>query len=73
MVEFKIQLEERIVESIGGKKIEDDLQLFSQRIILEDAAQNILQDLQENDLENNTEWQLARSIAWKQQQHKYIA
>lgn len=35
------------------------------------AAQEILQDLKEIDLENDPQWQSARKSAWEQEKDKY--
>lgn len=73
MVEFKIELEEHLVQIFGYEKIEKSLQGFSQRILLKMAAQDILEELPEIDLENDEEWKLARELAWAQEKHKYAA
>lgn len=69
MVEFKVQIEESLVETLGRKRIEDHLQ----RIILSIAAEDILADLKGNDLENDVEWKLARELAWGQQKKLYVS
>lgn len=73
MVEFKIELEERMVQLFGYEEIEKSLQDFSQRILLKMAAQDILEELPELDLENDEEWKVARELAWAQEKHKYAA
>lgn len=73
MVEFKIELEERLVQLFGYEEIEKSLQDFSQRILLKMAAQDILEELPEIDLENDEEWKVARELAWAQEKHKYAA
>lgn len=73
MVEFKIQLEESFVQTLGHKEIESQLQDLVQKAVLRLAAQDILQDLQGIDLENDKEWQLARNLAWQQEKHKYFS
>ena len=73
MVEFKIQLEESFVQTLGQKEIETQLQDLVQKAVLRLAAQDILKDLQGIDLENDKEWQLARNLAWQQEKHKYFA
>ena len=37
------------------------------------AAQEILQDLEEIDLENDPQWQSARKSVWEQEKEKYVA
>lgn len=72
MVEFKVQLEESIVQTWGYQAIEHQLQDLAQKAVLKLAAQDILEDLPSIDLENDKEWQLARDLAWQQEKHKYI-
>ncbi len=71
MVEFKIQLEESIVQTFGCKEVEQYLQDFVKKMLLRAAAQDILEELESIDLQNNKEWQTARHLAWQQEKHKY--
>jgi hypothetical protein len=71
MIEFKIQLEESFVQTLGYKEIEDQLQVLARKAVLKLAAQDILEDLQHIDLENDHEWQLSRNLAWQQEKHRY--
>ena len=73
MVEFKVQVEESFVQSVGYNKIDKQLQRFMLKIILKIAAQDILDDLKSFDLENDVEWKLSRNLAWEQEKHKYVA
>lgn len=73
MVEFKIQLEESFVQTMGYQNIETHLHEFIQKEVLKIAAQDILKDLNSIDLENDTEWQISRNLAWQQEKHKYFA
>jgi len=73
MVEFKIQLEESFVQTMGHEQIESYLQEFMKKIIIKLSAQDILKDLESIDLENDKEWQLARNLAWQQEKDKYFA
>jgi hypothetical protein len=72
MVEFKIQLEESIVQTFGYKEVEQHLQDFVKRMLLKAAAQDVLEDLKTIDLQNDKEWQTARHLAWQQEKHKYV-
>lgn len=72
MVEFKIQLEENFVKNFGQEEIERHLQEFAKRLILKSAAKDILEDLKDFDIQNDTQWQVARNLAWQQEKHKYI-
>lgn len=71
MVEFKVQVEESLIQTWGYKEVEKQLQDFMQKMMLKLAAQDILSDLNTFDLENDKEWQVARKLAWKQEKHKY--
>jgi hypothetical protein len=71
MVEFKVQLEESLVQTFGYNEVERQLQAFMHKMMLKLAAQDILSDLHTFDLENDKEWQTARNLAWKQEKHKY--
>jgi hypothetical protein len=73
MVEFKIQLEERLVQTLGHKEIENSLQEFIQNLIMKRTAHDVLKDLQTINLENDGEWQTSRALAWQQEKHKYEA
>jgi hypothetical protein len=73
MVEFKIQLEESFVQTMGYEQIENYLQEFMKKIIIKLSVQDILKDLESIDLENDKEWQLARNLAWQQEKDKYFA
>jgi len=71
MVEFKIQLEESVVQTFGHKRVENYLQDFVKKMLLKAAAQDVLEDLNTIDLQNDKEWQTARHLAWQQEKHKY--
>ncbi len=72
MVEFKVQIEESFVQTLGHKQIELHLQEFMQKMLIKLSAQDILKDLESIDLENDEEWQMSRNLAWQQEKHKYI-
>lgn len=73
MIEFKIEIEENIVQQVGYQEVERYLQEFAQQLILKIAAQEVLDDLKNVDLENDPQWQMARNLAWQEEQHKYHA
>ncbi len=73
MVEFKVQIEDSIVQTLGQQEIEQYLQEFTRNIVLKLAAQDILNELESLDLQNDKEWQLARQLSWEQEKHKYSA
>jgi hypothetical protein len=72
MVEFKIKLEESIVQTFGYKEVEQYLQDFVKIMLMREAAKDILEDLKSIDLQNDKEWKTARHLAWQQEKHKYI-
>jgi hypothetical protein len=72
MVEFKIQLEDSIVQTFGHQQVEAYLQDFVKKMLLKTAAQEILEDLKTIDIQNDKEWQTARNLAWQQEKHKYL-
>lgn len=72
IVEFKIQLDESIVQTFGHKQVESYLQDFVKKMLLKAAAQDVLEDLKIIDLQNDKEWQTARHLAWQQEKHKYL-
>jgi len=71
MVEFKIQLDEKVVNTFGYKEVEQYLQDFVKKMLLRAAAQDVLEDLNTLDLKNDKEWQVARDLAWQQEKQKY--
>jgi len=71
-IEFKIQLEESVVQTLGSQEVEKQLEDFAQKLILRMAAQDILEELTTIDLENDKECQMARNLAWEQEKHKYL-
>jgi len=73
MVEFKIQLDESVVQTFGHKQVENYLQEFVKNMLLKAAAQDVLEDLETIDLQNDKEWQTARHLAWQQERDKYLA
>jgi len=72
MTEFKIQVEESIVQALGYKQVEYYLQDFAKKLLLKVSAQDVLEDLQTVDLQNDKEWQTSRDLAWQQEKHKYL-
>ncbi len=71
MTEFKIQLEDSLVQQFGYVEVDNYLEELVKKLYLKMAAQEILQDLEEIDLENDLQWQSARKSAWEQEKSKY--
>lgn len=71
MVEFKVQLDESFVQTLGYNEIEKHLQSLIQKLVLKHSAQDILKELPGIDLENDKEWQLSKKLAWNQEKNRY--
>ncbi|MDP5168816.1 MAG: hypothetical protein NWR72_01110 [Bacteroidia bacterium] len=72
MIEFKVQLEESLVEAFGHTEVERYLQEMAHQALLKFAANGVIADQQTIDLENDEEWKMARELAWQQESHKYV-
>ncbi len=72
MAEFKVELDESVIQAIGYKQVETYLQDFVKSMLIKAAAKDVLEDLKNIDLQNDEEWQTARHLAWQQEQHKYL-
>jgi hypothetical protein len=71
MTEFKVQLEDKLVQTIGYNTIEKYLNDYINQIILKISAQDALSDLKSFNLDNDGKWKIAREQAWKEQGYKY--
>jgi len=71
MTEFKVQLEDKLVQTIGYSTIERFLSEYMNQIVLKISAQDALKDLKTINLENDSKWKIAREQAWKEQGYKY--
>ncbi len=60
MTEFKITIEDELVAALGEEKITLSLRQFVEKLNLKAAAQDALENLQEIDLKNDPQWQIAR-------------
>ena len=58
MTEFKIQLEDSFVQQYGYSKVDAYLKEFVKKLSLKIAAQELLHDIKEIDLENDPQWKL---------------
>jgi len=72
MTEFKIQLEDSLVQRFGYEEVDNYLKELVKKLYLKISAQEILQDINEIDLENDPQWQTARNNAWEQEKSKYL-
>ncbi len=71
MTEFKVQLDDKVVQMLGYSTIENYLKAYINQIILKISSQDVLKDLETIHLENDERWEIAREGAWKEQAHKY--
>jgi len=72
MIEFKLQLDEAFVQTLGYNQIENYLKEHLQRLQLKASAKDILTDLEKSELTNDEQWQLSRNIAWEQEKSKFL-
>lgn len=71
MTEFKVHLEDKLVQTIGYKNIEKYLNDYVNQIILKISAQDAINELKSINLDNDNKWKIAREQAWKEQGYKY--
>jgi hypothetical protein len=72
MRELKIQIDDKLIQTYGYSNIEQQVLDFINKMYLKISAQEMLKGIQEIDLENDEKWQVARELAWKQENHRYI-
>lgn len=71
MTEFKVQLDDKLVQTLGYSTIEKYLKAYLNQILLKISSQEALNDLSDIHLENDDRWNIAREKAWKEQGYKY--
>lgn len=71
MTEFKVQLDDKLVQTLGYTTIENALKAYLNQFILKVSSQDVLDDLKDIQLENDPRWSIAREGAWKEQGYKY--
>lgn len=71
MTEFKVKVEDIVVQTLGYSTIEKYLNEYINQIVLKISAQEALNDLKSIDIENDNKWKIAREQAWKEQGYKY--
>ena len=72
MKEIKIRIDDTLVETFGYSLIETKLQDFVSKLLVKFSAMEILKDLNDTDLTNNTDWIEARELAWEQEKERYL-
>jgi len=70
MRELKIQIDEKLIQTFGYSIIEQQIQDFVSKLYLKIAAQEMLKDINNIDLENDEKWKVARELAWQQEGNK---
>ena len=70
-IEFKVQVDEDIVQEYGKDNLETYLQEYLSKAILRLTAKDILDDLKTIDIDDNS-WQQARERAWQNYGQHYF-
>lgn len=70
MTEFKIQVDDKVVNDFGKDLLEQFFQDFYSKALLQLAANEILKDWDDKETQDNN-WKLARERAW-QKHGKYF-
>jgi hypothetical protein len=71
MTEFKIQVDDKVVNDFGKDLLERFFQDFYSKALLKLAASEILKDLDNNELHDES-WQSARERAWHKHGQYFI-
>ncbi len=69
--EFRLLVDNKLVQMFGYNEIEKYLQDYISNLYLKISAKEMLQGIQEVNLENDENWQIARDLAWNQEGHKF--
>ncbi len=72
MKELTIQVDDKLIKILGYSTIEQQLQEFVNQLYLKISAREMLKEIQNIDLENDPKWKVARELAWKEENHKYV-
>ena len=71
MTEFKIQVDDKIVNDFGKDILEQFFRDYYSNALLKLAATEILKDWDDNEIKDS-EWQAARERAWQKQDQNFI-
>jgi len=71
MTEFKVQVDDKVINTFGYSIVENYLHEFVSKLYLKISAQEMLKEIQKIDLENDNNWQIARDLAWKQESYRF--
>ena len=71
MTQITLKIEDALVERLGNEKIEwlfrEWLQQYQRNLALQEAAD----ELSTINLANDSQWQVARSLAWEAHKHNF--
>ncbi len=71
MTELKIQIDDTLIKTYGYSEIEKFVNDFISKLYIKISANEMLKGIQEIDLENDQQWNVARELAWKQESYRY--
>ncbi len=72
MTELKIQIDDALINTYGSTEIEKYLYDFISKLYVKISANEMLKGMQEIDIENDKQWNVARELAWKQERYRYV-
>jgi len=71
MTELKVQIDDNLINTFGYTEIEKYLNDYISKLYVKISANEMLKELQDIDLVNDEQWQVARDLAWKQESYRY--
>jgi len=71
MTEVKLLIDDNLIKTYGYSEIEKYLNDFISKLYVKISANEMLKGLQEIDLDEDQQWNKARDLAWKQENHRY--
>ena len=71
MTEFKIQVDDQVVNDFGKDRLELFFQDFYSKALLKLAASEILKDMDDSELQDES-WKFARERAWQKHGQYFI-
>jgi len=71
MTEVKLLIDDNLIKTYGYSEIEKYLNDFISKLYVKISANEMLKGIQEIDLDEDPQWNKARDLAWKQENHRY--
>jgi len=71
MTELKVQIDDNLINTFGYTEIEKYLNDYISKLYVKISANEMLKELQDIDLVNDEQWQVARDLAWNQESYRY--